>query len=128
MKKGRLVKRSIGIVLILLFAAACLVAVFDKDSNAAAPKKVKIGVLNCLTSWYAGHDIPNWNEVQAVGEMINERGGITVKGEKYQVDSLLRTARARSTASRPRPIGWSLIKTSRSFLDREVPSPRQPGR
>ena len=32
-------------------------------------------------------------------------------------NSLLRTARARSTASRPRPIGWSLIKTSRSFLD-----------
>ena len=89
MKKGRLVKRSIGIVLILLFAAACLVAVFDKDSNAAAPKTVKIGVLNCLTSWYAGHDIPNWNEVQAVGEMINERGGITVKGEKYKVELLV---------------------------------------
>ena len=82
MKKVRLVKRSIGIVLILLFAAACLVAVFDKDSNAAPPKKVKIGVLLQLTSWYAGHDVPNLHEVQAVEEMISKRGGITVKGGK----------------------------------------------
>ena len=79
-------KRSIGIVLILLFAAACLVAVFDKDSNAAPPKKVAIGMLACLTGFFSGHDVPDFHEVQAVASMINARGGITVKGEKYQVE------------------------------------------
>ena len=86
MKKGRLVKQSIGIVLILLFATAFLVTVFDNDSNAAPPKKVKIGVLACLTGMFAGHDILDLNETQAVAEMINARGGITVNGEKYQVE------------------------------------------
>ncbi len=60
MKKGGLVKRSIGIVLILLFAAACLVAVFDKDSNAAPPKKVAIGMLDSLTGFFSGHDVPRF--------------------------------------------------------------------
>ena len=87
MGKGKLLTRSIGVILVLLVAGAMFLAASITTANAAAPaKKLKIGMIACLTGFFAVHDIIDANESQIAAEMINERGGITVKGEKYLVE------------------------------------------
>ena len=55
----------------------------------AATKVVQFGVLESVTGWFTPHDLPDWHEVQFAADMINERGGINIKGDKYQIELLL---------------------------------------
>lgn len=54
--------------------------------GASAPKTLKIGSLVALTEWFSVFDILQDREVKAVAQIINEAGGITVKGEKYNIE------------------------------------------
>jgi branched-chain amino acid transport system substrate-binding protein len=58
------------------------------QSMAAEPKTLRIGVLVCLTGWFSTFDTLEWEEAQLARDMLNERGGITIKGEKYQIELL----------------------------------------
>ena len=76
------------VVLAFIFAA-----VFPVHSLGAAqqkedqPKTLKIGALVCLTGWFSSYDIQTGkNEPQLVVDMINERGGIDIKGQKYKIE------------------------------------------
>ena len=88
MERKRIVAPAVGLVTILVLVSTLFIASPSKDSSAAAPasKKLTIGVLMCLTGWFSSHDVKDSNETQIIADMINERGGITVKGEKYQVE------------------------------------------
>ncbi len=70
----------IGLVLL----AASVVAVGPASAQGQT-KTLRIGVLMCLSGWYAAFDAMDYKHVQAVAEMINDRGGLTVKGEKYKI-------------------------------------------
>jgi len=70
-------------------SAFVFVALLPVHSAGAAdqPKTLKIGALVCMTGWFSSYDIQTGqNEPQLVADMINERGGITIKGQKYKIE------------------------------------------
>lgn len=78
-------------VAILFFLGLIFLAASSRDASAAAPaaKTLKIGALLSVTGWFTPHDGPDWHEVQIAADMINEKGGINIKGEKYKVELVL---------------------------------------
>lgn len=55
------------------------------EQNAPA-KTLKIGYLLCLSGWYSVFDAVEEGHVKAVAQIINERGGITVQGQRYNIE------------------------------------------
>jgi len=53
---------------------------------ASATKTVRIGGLFALSGWFSSFDILQWEEAQLARDMINEDGGIVVKGEHYMIE------------------------------------------
>ena len=51
-------------------------------------KTVQFGWLGSQTGWCSGLDVLNWQGAQLARDMINERGGMTVKGQKYKLELL----------------------------------------
>jgi branched-chain amino acid transport system substrate-binding protein len=49
-------------------------------------KTLRIGHLECLTGFLSVFDIQQDRETQMVAQMINEAGGITVQGQKYNIE------------------------------------------
>jgi branched-chain amino acid transport system substrate-binding protein len=49
-------------------------------------KTLRIGSLNSLTGWFSTMDIQTLNETEIVLDLINEGGGITINGQKYQIE------------------------------------------
>ncbi len=77
---------SVVVLLGMLFAPV----LGTNTAAAAAPAKtLKIGVLLCVTGWFTPHDGPDWHEVQVAADLINEKGGLNIKGEKYQIELVL---------------------------------------
>jgi branched-chain amino acid transport system substrate-binding protein len=79
----------LGVSVIFLVVSVSLIFQGTWSGVSAAspePKKLTIGALLCLTGWFSGHDVKDWHETQFAADMINERGGITIKGEKYQIE------------------------------------------
>ena len=70
----------IGLVLVL---ASMLLLV---TQGAAQPKTLKIGYLLCLTGWYSVFDAVEEGHVKIVAQMINDRGGLTIQGQKYNIE------------------------------------------
>jgi branched-chain amino acid transport system substrate-binding protein len=50
------------------------------------PETLRIGHLVALTEWFSVFDILQDREVQALAQMINEAGGITVQGQQYNIE------------------------------------------
>jgi branched-chain amino acid transport system substrate-binding protein len=71
---------SIGLVLAL--ATTFLLAA---PANGQV-KTLKIGALLNLTGWYSVFDVIEYEDVKTVAQIINERGGITIKGQKYNIE------------------------------------------
>lgn len=86
MKVGKMLSCVMIVVVLFLLQAFFAGA---PNVGAAAPKTLQIGVLESVTGWFTPHDLPDWHEVQIAADMINEKGGITVKGEKYRIELLL---------------------------------------
>lgn len=49
-------------------------------------KTLTVGVLICLTGWFSTFDTLEWEEAQVARDMLNERGGITINGQKYLIE------------------------------------------
>ncbi len=90
MKKRGMLRASSWVVLMLLIVGVSLLGIAPRDTNAASQaKKLQVGMIACLTGFFAVHDVPDAEEVQFAAQMINERGGIKVKGEKYDVEIVI---------------------------------------
>jgi len=79
---------GIGVVSILAFLGVVSLAV-PTTLKAQETKTFKVGVLACMTGWFSGHDIKDANEAQVAADIINESGGITVKGQKYRIELIV---------------------------------------
>jgi branched-chain amino acid transport system substrate-binding protein len=91
MKRKKLLTRGISLVSILVLVSMVFLGAWNRESIAAAPeaKKLQIGILACVTNWFTAHDLPDVNEALITADIINEKGGITIKGEKYQIELIL---------------------------------------
>lgn len=67
------------IVMLLLPATG-----FSADKGGA--KTLKIGYLLCVSGWYSLFDGVEEGHVKIVADMINERGGLTIKGQRYNIE------------------------------------------
>ncbi|MGA7678256.1 MAG: ABC transporter substrate-binding protein [Dehalococcoidia bacterium] len=86
MKRNKLLLLcSIGLVMILTasFVVGCKAAVPPSTPGA---KTLQIGGLIGLTGGFSVRDIPDWNQTVIAADLMNERGGITVNGQKYLIE------------------------------------------
>lgn len=88
MEKGKKIFLLIIVTLVTVLAALPLMPLSNSKIMAAETKTLRIGVLVCLTGWFSTFDTLEWEEAQLARDMLNERGGITIKGEKYQIELL----------------------------------------
>jgi ABC-type branched-subunit amino acid transport system substrate-binding protein len=78
--------------LLTLVGSICLILVLvglpfmATSAKAQAPKTLRFGVLVCLTGWFSTFDVLEWEEAQLARDMLNERGGVTIKGQKYLIE------------------------------------------
>ena len=64
-------------------------AFLPSHGAADQPKTLKIGALISLTGWLLSLDVQMANELLLVQDAINEKGGITVKGQKYKIEVVI---------------------------------------
>ncbi len=81
-KKGFTLVVFVGLVA----AAMLLPALSSAQQKAASAKTLKIGYLLELSGWYSVFDANEERFLKAAAQMINERGGITVQGQKYNIE------------------------------------------
>ncbi len=79
-RKGLFV--SLGIFVLV---ATLAVLPGAKTAQAADGKALNIGMLLSVTGFFSAREVPDLNETQIAADIINEKGGITVKGQKYKV-------------------------------------------
>lgn len=80
-------KLLVGVSVALVIVLAGLLLVGGCPSAGPAPEgTLKIGGLMCLTGFFNFHDGPAWNGAIIAADIINEQGGITVNGQKYQIE------------------------------------------
>lgn len=78
--------RSSIVTAILIFFLVCGLVMSIPGSVQAKPKTLKIGYLLCLSGWYSVFDAVEEGHVKIVADMINDRGGLTIQGEKYLIE------------------------------------------
>jgi branched-chain amino acid transport system substrate-binding protein len=88
-------KRAVVLVgsVCLLLALAAL-PFMAHAATAQTPKTLRIGALLCLTGWNSVFDVLEGEEAELARDMINERGGITVKGQKYQIELVVQDCKS----------------------------------
>lgn len=83
MGKRKLLVLAGSICLILVLVALPFMA---NNIKAQTSKTLRFGVLVCLTGWFSTFDMLEWEEAQLARDMLNERGGVTIKGQKYMIE------------------------------------------
>jgi branched-chain amino acid transport system substrate-binding protein len=56
---------------------------------ATAPKTLDIGMLLSVTGFFSVREVPDLNQTKIAADIINEQGGITVKGQQYRVELIV---------------------------------------
>lgn len=56
------------------------------QSGAGQPKTLKIGYLLALSGWFSVFDATEELNIKTLAQIINERGGLTIRGEKYNIE------------------------------------------
>lgn len=87
-KKGNGNEWGMSPVLIVCIAVVlALTVLLPVRGLAQSPAKtLKIGYLLCLSGWYSVFDAVEEGHVKAVAQMINDRGGLTIQGQKYNIE------------------------------------------
>ena len=82
-KKSSTIVVCIGIVLAIMLLMPTLGPAQPKTGKA---KTLKIGYLLCLSGWFSMYDSVEARYLKAFAQMINEWGGLTIQGEKYNIE------------------------------------------
>jgi branched-chain amino acid transport system substrate-binding protein len=94
MKNKRLVL-VLSIILVLVVATSLLFGCTSPATTTPPPtgeqptaevKTLPIGALFSLTGFFSVREIPDYNETLIMADMINENGGVTVNGQKYNIE------------------------------------------
>jgi branched-chain amino acid transport system substrate-binding protein len=87
-KEGKMRGKRLVIVagsICLILALTCL-PFAATSAKAQTQKTLRIGLLVCLSGWFSTFDALEWEEAQLARDILNERGGVTVKGQKYLIE------------------------------------------
>jgi branched-chain amino acid transport system substrate-binding protein len=84
-ERKKLLILGVSIVLIMaLFSMA-----FSQESTKSNVKTLQIGWSGSVTGWASIGGVLQWQGAQVARDIINEKGGITIKGQKYQIELVL---------------------------------------
>ena len=72
-------------LLSLLVISSFLVASGGSAKTSDPPQTLKIGELVCLTGWFSNLDVIQNKAAQVEADIINEQGGVTIKGQRYNI-------------------------------------------
>ncbi len=75
-----------AILALALLGALMLPGVGVAQQKSGPAKTLRIGYILCLSGWYSVFDGMEERHLKAVADMINDRGGIAVQGQKYKVE------------------------------------------
>jgi ABC-type branched-subunit amino acid transport system substrate-binding protein len=84
MERGQ--AKSLLIVVCIILALMLAGGFFSMARAAEKAKTLKIGYLLAATGWYSVFDAAEERDIKSVARMINDKGGIIVKGEKYMIE------------------------------------------
>lgn len=81
-------RKKILLITLALLLVVSMVAMGCEKEEAVAPEAeiLQLGYLVSLTGWFAPLDIMMYEECDAMVHIINERGGVTVDGQKYYLE------------------------------------------
>ena len=101
-------KRSIHLAWIIV---CMMLTIMMGPTQAEAAKKLKIGCLMSMTGWHTVIDAIDAKNLQHMADVINDQGGITVKGERYDIELVVEDTK--STME-----GVRAAATKLAFVDR----------
>ncbi len=81
--KRTMLSARVGVVCLAVLLAGVLLC--GPQARAEEPKELKIGVLLAFTGWFSSAGILEKKECDVVTDLVNEAGGVTVKGQKYKI-------------------------------------------
>jgi branched-chain amino acid transport system substrate-binding protein len=56
---------------------------------ATKPKTLNVGMLLSVTGFFSVREVPDLNQTKIAADIINEQGGITVKGQQYRIELIV---------------------------------------
>ena len=80
MERNKLLTFGIGIVAVFVLAASAVA------QQSQGMKTLQFGWLGSQTGWCSSADIECFQGAQVARDIINERGGLTIKGQKYKLE------------------------------------------
>ena len=87
--KGIKLSSLIAIIVLVITMALLPVITAGQASAKSDVKTLRIGMLLSVTGFFTVREVPDMNQTKFAADMINEQGGITVKGQKYRVELLV---------------------------------------
>jgi ABC-type branched-subunit amino acid transport system substrate-binding protein len=75
----------LGVACTLMLAAGLDPGTVSAQQKAASAKTLQIGYVLCANGWFRVMDAVEEKNLKIVEQMLNERGGITVQGQKYNI-------------------------------------------
>jgi hypothetical protein len=75
----------LGVACTLMLAAGLVPRTVSAQQKAASAKTLQIGYVLCANGWFRVMDAVEEKNLKIVEQMLNERGGITVQGQKYNI-------------------------------------------
>ena len=88
MKRKRILAAALSICIVLSVVALAFVTACPSPAP-PAEKTLKVGALLSVSGWYSVIDALESAEVQQVAQYINDQGGITIDGQKYQIELVI---------------------------------------
>ncbi|MGD0915433.1 MAG: ABC transporter substrate-binding protein [Thermodesulfobacteriota bacterium] len=88
MELKSVLKVSVCVGLAFLLIGSMSVAAQAQTKGSGA-KVLKVGSLKSLTGWYSFLDAPDSKDLQHMADIINAKGGVTVKGQRYNIEIVL---------------------------------------
>jgi len=87
--KGKKFSSLIAIIVLVVTMALLPVIMAGQASAKSDVKTLRIGMLLSVTGFFTVREVPDMNQTKFAADMINEQGGITVKGQKYRVELIV---------------------------------------
>jgi branched-chain amino acid transport system substrate-binding protein len=85
-------KRCLLVVIALLLVST--LALTGCTSKTTAPKTLKVGILADLSGFLSVFYIEATHDLQLTADYINEKGGVTIQGQKYNIELVIRDSKS----------------------------------
>ena len=88
--RGKITIVQMVVLTIAIFSTIMSLGATDRTMAASTNvETLKVGMLMSVTGFFSVREVPDVNQTQTAADIINEQGGITVKGQRYNVELMV---------------------------------------